>query len=136
MSQNSWFFPLHVSAGLALLLFEMCRLVDQRTKCIYLCKTVRVNLYVVTPQDFTCGGFGLVQLSSLYCWVLGVSQYPSKPSLKIISSELLLTLEDLWMLSHLALVSKKDELQASFMLTHLHEACLLIPSYTNSICNE
>lgn len=39
---------------------EVHRVANQRTKWIYLCKTVIVNLYVVTPWDFTCGGFVLV----------------------------------------------------------------------------
>lgn len=113
----------------------MYRLMEKKTRCIYLCKTVTVKLYVVTPQDFTCGGFVLVQLSSLCSQVLGASWYPSKPSLKIVSSELLLTLEDLWMLLHLVLARRMNYRHHSCLLTS-HEACLLTPIYTNCICKD
>lgn len=45
-------------------MFELRRLMDQRTEYIYLCKSLIVNLYVVIAEDFTCGGFVLAQFLS------------------------------------------------------------------------
>lgn len=84
-------------------------------------------------SEFVCGctmGFHLWRVCAcitLFPLVNGIWVHHGIPQNYHERSLLNTLTSDLQMLSHLILVWKKDELQASFMLTHSHEAYLLIP---------